>query len=42
VDLLFGDIALELRQARRGVGAVEAADRDNRIAGRELQRRSAL
>src|SRR5262249_41612633 len=32
----LGDVRLELRQRRRRVGAVEAADGHDRVAGREL------
>src|SRR5262249_11356083 len=36
VDLARSDVLLELREARRRVAAIEAADRHDRKAGREL------
>jgi hypothetical protein len=43
VDLVLHDEGLELGQGRRGVGAVESADRHDRVAaGRELDRGSLL
>src|SRR5207248_7694995 len=42
VDLVLGDEPLELGQGGRGVGAVEAADRQHRLARGELERGGAL